>query len=156
MDSYASLEYADDYLGGLTGVNAWVQATAEDKAKALRTATLRIDALACVGSGFRGQKADQAQPLEFPRAGQEAVPDAVQRACCHEALYLIDTADDAAAARRERAIRQGVTSASVGDVSESYAKLSELTGGMRGRLGSDMAAALVRPYLAIRGVYPIR
>lgn len=83
------------------------------------------------------------------------VPTAIKRACCHEATAILDQVSDAAATSRARAIRQGVSSVSIGDASESYVKASELRVGVQQYLLSPIAAALVRPYLAVQGVYPI-
>lgn len=155
MESYATIQYADEYLGGLTGNDAWVAADEQVRQKALLTATVQIDALAACGAGFRGAKAQPEQELEFPRTPDDTVPTAIKRACCHEAAAILDQMSDAAATSRARAIRQGASSVSIGDASESYVKASELRVGVQQYLLSPIAAALVRPYLAVQGVYPI-
>lgn len=155
MEPYATIEYADTYLAGLIDADAWSGADASDKERALVTATVRIDALSGCGAGFRGRKADNGQLREFPRSPDSSIPDAVMRACCHEAAALMEQRQDKTATGRQKAIRQGVTSVSIGDVSESYAQISDMQNGLRGRLLSDMAMALIRPYLAVQGVFPI-
>ena len=155
-NSYTTVEQATEYLNGLLGTEMWAKAEESDKERALASATLRIDALEGTGGGFRGRRTDPGQPLAFPRAPDVEVPEAVKNACALEAAALFENAADPASSSRERAIRQGVASASVGGASESYRSLSELRGGMRGRLASDMALALLAPYMAAKGVYPIR
>lgn len=152
LEAYATAEYADEYLDSLTGAEAWSSASSADKKRALATATMRIDALGALGGGFRGRKAEATQTLEFPREGQNEPPEAVKRACCHEALALVEMTADTAAKRRERDRRQGVTAVSIGDVSESYkstGKSDTLA------LYSDLAFSLLLPYRAAKGVYPI-
>ena len=155
MQSYATSEYADEYLDGLMNTDAWSGAQASDKERALLSATVHIDALSSLGGGFRGCKATDGQLQEFPRSPDTVVPEAVKRACCHEALAILEQSRDKTAQGREQAIRQGVASVSIGGVSESYVKLSDQQSGLRGRLLSDMAMALIRPYLAVQGVFPI-
>ena len=151
MDAYATVEYADEYLGGLMGAGAWASASPAEKEKALATATVRIDALAAVGGGFRGRKADPYQTLEFPREGESEPPEAVRRACCHEALAILELAKDTAAQRRVGARRQGVTAVTIGDVSESYSATTVASF----TLSSELALSLLLPYRASKGVYPI-
>lgn len=149
MNAYATVEYADEYLGNLITGQAWGNYSPKDKERALCEATVKIDALS-----FRGRKSQQDQSREFPRYPDSLVPEAVMRACCHEALSILQDTKDKAGQEREAAIRQGVKSISIGDVSESYAEAAELRKGTGG-LGSAMALALLRPYLAGRGVAPI-
>lgn len=155
MEPYATVEYADTYLTVQIDTGVWSGADVTDKERALVTATVRIDALSGYGAGLRGCKADSEQPREFPRSPDSSIPDAVMRACCHEALALLEQAQDKTAAGRQKAIQQGVTSVSIGGVSESYAKLSDMQNGLRGCLLSDIAIDLIRPYLAVQGVFPI-
>ncbi len=149
MDSYATIEYADAYLSGLIGTEAWASVPTYEKEQALATATLRIDSLSALGGGFYGRKTDQYQRLEFPRDGQNEPPDAVKYACCHEALSLVEITSDKTAQRRSKDRQQGVASVSIGDVSESYVSKSAT------RLCSELALSLLKPYLAVRGVYPV-
>ena len=153
MNRYAKAADADEYLGSLMGAEAWASVPSADKNRALATATIHIDALKALGGGFLGRKAETNQMLEFPREGQNEPPEAIKRACCHEALALVEMTADTAAKRRERDRRQGVTSVSIGDVSESY----ESTGKSDTRaLYSDLAFSLLLPYRAVKGVYPIK
>ena len=153
LAAYATVEYADQYLSGLMWAEAWASAPSADKERALATATLRIDALEAPGGGFRGRKAETVQLLEFPREGQNEPPEAIKRACCHEALALVELTADKAAKRRMNDRRQGVTEVSIGDVSESYAST---TNAPEPVLYSDLALSLLSPYRAAKGVYPIK
>ena len=153
LAAYATVEYADQYLSGLMGAEAWASAPSADKNRALATATIRIDALEALGGGFLGRKAETNQMLEFPREGQNEPPEAIKRACCHEALALVEMMTDTAAKRRERDRRQGVTAVSIGDVSESYASETQP---VTTTLYSNMAMALLLPYRVVKGLYPIR
>lgn len=155
MDSYASVPYADEYLGSLIGTSVWKDIDSQDKERALVTATLHIDALSSYGGGFRGKKTAPDQPLIFPRCPDTEVPENIKRACCHEALALLEQSSDPEASKRTGAIRQGITAITIGDVSESYAKSSEAANGLKGYLLSDMAISLISPYMAVKGVYPI-
>ena len=56
MEPYATVEYADTYLGGLIDAGGWSGVDASEKERALVTATARIDALSGYGAGFRGCK----------------------------------------------------------------------------------------------------
>lgn len=154
MVSYATVAYADGFLGTLLGTDAWSSASAADKERALAAATLAIDALEFVGGGFLGRRTDPAQERAFPRAPGIDIPAAVQQACALEAAALLEDSIDPAAKRRTRDIRQGVTAVSVGGVSESYA--TQTAGGVGGRLLSDPALSLLRPWRIAKGVYPIR
>lgn len=155
MESYANVEYANSYLSNLLNANVWDKVEGQAKERALMSATLQIDALSSYGGGFRGQKTEPDQPLEFPRSSDADIPEAIKRACCHEALSLLEQVQSATASKRAKAIQQGVTSISIGDSSESYSKASECQSGIRRYLLSDMAIALIRPYLALQGVFPI-
>ena len=155
MNSYATLEYADAFLASLLGTDGWTQATDGDKERALGSATLAIDTLE-TNPGLRGTRKTPDQAQAFPRSFEEGVSDTVKQACCLEAAALLEDNADPAAKRRERAIRQGVVSESVGDASESYVKRSELAQGGTSALRSPAALALLHPYRTIQGVYPIR
>ena len=149
MEAYATVEYADQYLGDLLTADKWASTESDTKERALSEATVRIDMLA-----YRGKKAQPSQVRAFPRYPDTTVPEAVKQACCLEALFLVDSQANPAYARRLADIRQGVKSVSIGDASESYADIAEIKK-TQGGLGSDMALALLRLYLAARGVYPI-
>lgn len=141
MAIYGTLEEADEYLSGRLDAEAWLQASIDQKNRALQTATVQIDR-----HRFAGSKYDDDQELEFPRddspvddAGTKVVPTAVEWACYEQALYLLGPSAAQHKARRE-AVEQGVAAVSVGDVSESYV----------GREVSELCATakkLLKPFL---------
>jgi hypothetical protein len=138
MDTYLSVEAALELLRGLLPSSdparaAFEALSAEDQAVYLRQAALALE-----GIRYAGRKTDAAQPLAFPRDGMTAVPDAVKRAQALEAVARCYTG--AEAAKRAALQAQGVTSFSVGSLSESYgaAKAAPLL--------SSEALRLMSPY----------
>lgn len=144
MASYISVEDADVYFGDRYGADQWRAATEVHKAQALATATRSIDV-----QRLRGRKTDDSQPLAFPRAiywrgawnADTAVPEAVKAATCEEALAILS--QDAQRAARQR---EGLTSVSIGDASESYSA-EALARTQSGELLSPQAKLLLRPWL---------
>jgi len=153
LNSYTTVEYADEYLAQYLGAEAWFAADLDVRQKALVTASAAIDALARNFPGFKSRKTDPNQPLQFPRKPDAEIPSEVRNACCHEALYMARLAADKSAQRRADSIRQGVRSVSIGDVSESYVAAGELKKSNE-LLRSEMASNLIRPFLNLRGGYP--
>ena len=147
---YTDLEYADAYFGDRYGADQWRAATEVHKAQALATATRHIDM-----QRLRGRKTDDAQPLAFPRAiywrgawnADTTVPEAVKAATCEEALAILSHDTQRAARQRE-----GLTSVSIGDASESYSA-EALARTQSGELLSPQAKLLLRPWLV--GAVPI-
>jgi hypothetical protein len=119
---------------------AWAALDESDKGAYLMRAMLALEALP-----YRGKKAAAEQAEAFPRAGQQGVPEAVRRALTLEACALASVSADADI--RGQLMAQGVTSFSLGGLSESYGH----TGGPA--LMSAPAKALLRPY--VTGVAPI-
>lgn len=144
-DSYVTLEEATQYaeshlLSSDPRKAAWESLTDPDKEVLLRNATSTIDSLP-----LRGRKIVATQALAFPRTLQEkcqryfgcfepivpeedsVVPSEVKRAQCEQALQFalsLSTTSSATASAdaeaRAALQRQGVTSFSLGDLSESY------------------------------------
>ena len=141
---YTDLEYADAYFGDRYGADQWRAAAEIPKAQALATATRSIDM-----QRLRGRKTDDAQPLAFPRAiywrgawnTETEIHEAVKAATCEEALAILSQDTQRAARQRE-----GLTSVSIGDASESYDK-SALARTQSGGLLSPQAKLLLRPWL---------
>jgi len=141
---YADIEYADTYFGDRYGADQWRAATEVHKAQALATATRHIDM-----QRLRGRKTDDAQPLAFPRViywrgawnADTTVPEAVKAAACEEALAILSHDTQRAARQRE-----GLTSVSIGDASESYSA-EALARTQSGELLSPQAKLLLRPWL---------
>jgi len=160
-NSYISVADATIYFEDRLYSDAWTSATDTTRAQALIMATKRIDRVPVIG-----RKADSAQALSFPRAyareatpiqnnvdysydlvpnyaAELATPRPILEAVCEEALALLDRGSSA----RTKLQQQGVTSASVVGISESYA-----LGSGRGLLSQD-ARDLMTPYRA--GAVPI-
>lgn len=144
INTFCTMEYAEEYFGGKVFADEWDKATAETKGKALKEATRRINRLK-----FKGLKADAGQLLEFPRqyphvesysfgyVEQVDIPDEVKAATCEEALAILKFGDSA----RTKAQEQNVVSVSFGDASETYAK------GSFGKMHSKEAYELLKPYV---------
>jgi len=138
-DSYVeTIEASNTYFSTRLGAAVWTAASADDKAKALQMATKTIDQLPL--SGKRYLTVEEGQTLEFPRtylnsAGGYSwdeddynedtdtleVPLVVVEACCEVALALIKFYSDTGAQSREQDQAWGVTSITLGEVSETYA-----------------------------------
>ncbi len=150
-NAYISIVDADAYFGMRLFSDSWNNASPDQKAQALIMATKTIDRLR-----FKGRKALPDQPLQFPRAYYSAalsyaeyasnypsdgwsvekeISQLVKEACCEEAISLLK-----GISKRMELQHQGVTSFSVGDLSESYKNLGT-------RLQSREAHELLRPYL---------
>jgi hypothetical protein len=97
-NSYASESVADDYFDERLNVAAWTDADADDRARALISATRWVDTL-----DFLGTKADTAQALQWPRSGvrdadsrfgsdipDDEIPVAVTYATCEVALEFLN------------------------------------------------------------------
>jgi hypothetical protein len=111
-DYYGTLAQANEYFNNRLHEQAWYDAPAADRPKALIKATQIIDNL-----NYKGEKAavvavmydsdwneldatdeeirdaNLAQPLEFPRGDDTAVPDEILIACWEVAYALLDGVD---------------------------------------------------------------
>jgi len=144
MNTFCTIEYAEEYFGGKVFAEEWDEADATTKEKALKEATRRINRLK-----FKGLKADSGQVLEFPRqfpqvssytfgyVEQSDIPDEVKAATCEEALAILKFGNSA----RTKAQEQNVVSVSFGDASETYAK------GSFGKMHSKEAYELLKGYV---------
>lgn len=132
VNSYVSVEDADEYFSTVLNSDSWINAIYSDKEKALITATRSIEKLK-----FQGIKAVVGQPLQFPRAlyvgtnisfrptqynnylngwmVQNDIPSEVKNAVCEEALSLLKGIP-----KRIQLQKQGVKSFTIGDLQESY------------------------------------
>lgn len=153
QDSYIDTAGADEYFAGRLYSDAWTNATESDKEKALKQATRIIDR-----QPLKGRPVYLGQPLAFPRCYlapgappsqyrfdllpgwwcETEVPQAVKDACCEEALALLERGNS----QRRKLQQEGVQSAGIGNLSETYAP-----GSGRGLLSQE-AKELLRPYLA--------
>lgn len=152
-DAYIDITGADTYFAGRLYADAWTNATDTDKEKALKQATKTIDR-----QPLKGRPVDLSQPLAFPRCYlapgaplsqyrfdllpgwwcETEVPQAVKNATCEEALALLERGNS----QRRKLQQEGVQSASIGNLSETYAP-----GSGRGLISQE-AKELLRPYLA--------
>lgn len=90
MGQYATIVEAQAYFDGRLNTDAWDDAADDaERNKALTMATITvIDRL-----NFRGEKADSAQELQFPRGNDTVVPQDIKNACAEVALALLDGVD---------------------------------------------------------------
>ena len=132
MQSYCTIEYADEYFAGRLHAESWSGADSETKEKALRQATRSIDRMP-----LRGRKTDLHQPLAFPRYPDTELPEAVKEACCEEALAILESGNS----QRRKLQQEGVQSFSLGNMSETFA-----AGAGKGLLSQE-AKELLRPWL---------
>ena len=97
-NAYLDVDAAALYFATRTRPDAWTNAGAEDRARALVTATTRLEQESYVGT-----KASTAQALKWPREGalddegeayaSATIPAPVLRACCEVALALLAAGD---------------------------------------------------------------
>lgn len=162
-NSYVDLTWATTYFSTRLNIAAWSSAEEADREKALITACRAIEAAGptCnrrpygyppIPPSAYGEPYDPLAPaypdqaLSFPRkkdrdnAGAFAIPEAVKKAQCEEALGLLSFG--AEQERRRRLQAAGVTSFSVDGLSESYG----LAGATEPLLSAE-ARQLIGPYL---------
>ena len=132
MQSYCTIEEANEYFSGRLHAESWEQADDSTKEKALQQATRAIDRQL-----LRGRKTNPEQGLAFPRYPDTEIPEAVKEACCEEALALLERGNS----QRRKLQQEGVQSFTLGNMSETYAP-----GGGRGLLSQE-AKELLRPWL---------
>ena len=132
INTYCTIEYAEEYFSGKIYTEEWDEADATTKEKALKEATRAIDR-----QPFRGRKTNPEQELAFPRHPDTEIPKEVQEACCEEALALLERGNS----QRRKLQQEGVQSFTLGNMSETYAP-----GAGRGLLSQE-AKELLRPWL---------
>jgi len=97
-NSYVDVAEADTYFADRLDVAAWIEASADQKAQALITATSFLDSLVWVGNTI-----SQEQLLAFPRVGEyyepfhgmptnlpNAVPKRIKEACMQLAYHSLN------------------------------------------------------------------
>ena len=132
MQSYCTIEYADEYFKNRLHAESWGETSEADKEKALKQATRAIDRQLLIG-----RKTNPEQELAFPRHPDTEVPEAVKEACCEEALAILERGNS----QRRRLQQEGVQSFSLGNMSETY-----VAGAGRGLLSQE-AKELLKPWL---------
>jgi hypothetical protein len=162
-DTYISVTDADNYVEKHYTTNdpfrlAWGSLYDDDKQIYLRNATTTIDSLT-----LTGKKKDMSQTLQFPRAYQNnvyyseydedyeyyngyysqiVVPEDVKNAQVEIAIFNTDEQ----ANQRLMLQAQGVTSFSMGDLSENYGK-SKAIYSLEAILKSPKAIKIMRKYI---------
>lgn len=96
-NTYLTLEEANTYFESRLYNTAWLNASAEDKEKALIMACRKIKSI----------------PLSIP----EVIPENFKNAQCEESVAILEYGNS----KRIKLQQQGVKSMSLGDMSESYA-----------------------------------
>ncbi len=132
MQSYCTIEYADQYFKNRLHAESWGETSEADKEKALRQATKEIDRQL-----LKGRKATDTQELAFPRYPDTEIPESIKEACCEIALALLERGNS----QRRKLQQEGVQSFTLGNMSETYAP-----GAGRGLLSQE-AKELLRPWL---------
>ncbi len=143
LNSYITLDEAKELLEGEELYEKFVSLTEAQQEKLLTGAAERIDLLS-----LSGKKKSIMQYMEFPRNYQNEVPYQVKCAQAAEAVCVLDTE----AENRRMMQEQGVTSVTLGKVSESYSGTAAGSTALHG-LHSSAAYALLRRYIA--GSFPI-
>jgi hypothetical protein len=156
VNSYVTEAEASAYFADrrFRDLEAWNTATVPDREAALVTATDHVDR-----NTFVGRRLDPDQALEFPRCypvtdedepglkcDPDIVPD-VKKATYEEALAILAGKDPSLRARLQA---EGVTSARLGSVAETFSG----AGANRGAFASPAAADYMKPYLkGLVGLY---
>ena len=123
-DSYVTLAFTDAYFADTLEGREWLGFGREDRARALISATRKID------TEFRyyGLPYDTTTPqaLKFPRdgdydsEGNPATPDGIEYAACELALHLLRQQKSPDLFDRERLQEQRVRRLSVDGITEQY------------------------------------
>jgi hypothetical protein len=139
-ESYiTTVELGDAYFAKRLDCAAWTGASSANKSKALQMATRALDSMR-----WDGVKAVSTQTRQFPRKykldpdatnpwgnvtsldyygyATATTPQAILDACCEEALALLRYSASTASSARADLIAQGVTSYTLGDLSETFGK----------------------------------
>lgn len=149
---YTSVQEANDYISNhYTEDSAerkrWETLSDNDKNVYLTNAFESIEKL-----NFNGRKAVPGQETAFPRLPyqygrlEEVAPKSVKFAEMELALWLSDTKRTAKSKRRKELIEDGVTSFSIGDLSESYSDSSNTKENVSA-LTCSKCRELLLPYL---------
>lgn len=150
-NSYVTVVQADDYItshyrSNSKGRQRWEGLKEEDKEVLLLNACSELELLP-----FPGRKADREQELAFPRLPQQyglaqEPPKRILAAQVELALWLSDEAKQEEISQRQDLQDQGVTSFSLGDLSESYGEGASSS--QAAVLLCPKAKGLLTPYLS--------
>jgi hypothetical protein len=136
-DTYITVEEVGTYAADSPFYQSFLALSTEQKESMLRKAAMKIDLLPLIG-----RKHSVMQTMAFPRDYQTDVPENVKAAQALETLAYLDTES----LKRQELQNQGVTSVSLGQVSESYG--SAVQSGIFSAINSREAYLLLRKYLA--------
>lgn len=134
--AYITVDEAQDFFDERLNTGAWDDASATDKAKALKQATKSMNRL-----NFAGDPTEDDQENSFPRGEDEDVPQDIKDACCLEALALLDGVDISLEKANLAASSQGI-----GDARATYDRGFVVTHIVHG-IASAEAWDLMRPFL---------
>lgn len=147
---YVSLEYANTYvsthfLSTDSLREAWEKLTDEDKKAALMRSYSALELLY-----FIGRKSDVNQTSAFPRFPSTNVPEAVMQAQVENAVSMLDPSVKENASTYDVLWRYGVSSYSIGNLSEKSSNGSWGHSGTTAssELTSTKALDLLRPYVS--------
>lgn len=117
-NSYLTVADADTILNLRLGIGSWTDASTDDKGRALIMATRDIDT-----NRFLGERVSYSQILEWPRTYQrepaDQIPRDVQFATAEQALWILQNSASGGRSDRQQLAAQGVTSYTVGNLSET-------------------------------------
>ncbi len=150
-NSYVTVEEADEYITSRCRSKSkdrqrWDGLGQDEKETLLINACAELEVLP-----FRGRKMVPDQPLSFPRLpyqygrANEGAPADVKAAQIELALWMSDEEKLSGRAQRAELRAQGVTSAGIGGLSESY---DASAGGAQTALVCPKAKALLAKYLS--------
>ena len=147
MASYVTTTEADEYFGARLRIEAWEEASPEERETALEMATRMIDAQRLVG-----RRAEEDQELAFPRKtmtktgwwSSEEVPQDIKDACCEQALFLLELTPYER--RRMRQHELGVVSQQIGEVTERSSAALVMYNQQNMKMCKE-AMQLLKPYI---------
>lgn len=87
-ETYADLNYADDYFEFRFNSPLWIECPPATKTKLLITASRMLEHL-----NWAGDKTSSDQELEFPRGGDTEIPAPIKKGVCEIAYALLDGRD---------------------------------------------------------------
>lgn len=111
IDTYITASEATEMLCGTAYFENWTALSVEQQESALKLAAMQIDLLP-----LNGTKTSQSQMMEFPRKPYNYIPQSVKMAQVYEAVE----STNAEKSERLELQAQGITSITLGGVSESY------------------------------------
>ena len=109
-NSFVTLEEAENYFDERYDSNEWFELQESDKEKLLISSSKKVNSF-----DFSGSKADENQPMNFPR--DYGTPQDIKDAVCEEALTMVKKSDNIHIQNQNN----NITSISLGAGSVSYA-----------------------------------